>query len=238
MLITEGGTKRVALVSMFAVLSTVLDIMVTPSISAGVWFGWIFVISPINGILLGPLDGFITTLISVFVGHSLVFRDSVYEYVFTLGAPICSMVTGLLARGEWGKVFLYYTVLIALYLLDPLSRILPLWGIWDVLFAYFVLIVLVILNRVNRYGSRFRQGFLIALFAFLGLEADVLFRIFILVPGHAYSVFYGLTPEALVFIWSVPAPIITPVKVAFSTVLTFFFVPRLKRTLQAHNFTT
>lgn len=234
MLVIEGRTRRVALVSTFAVLSTVLDVMVTPSLSAGVWFGWIFVISPINGIILGPMDGFITTLISVLLGHSLVFRDSIYEFVFTLGAPICSMVVGLLVKGEWRKVFLYYTILIGAYFLDPLSRVLPIWGMWDTFLAYSALLVFIIF-RARVDTSRLKQGYLFALFTFLGLEADVLFRIFVLVPCRAYSAFYGLTPEALVFIWSVPAPIITPVKVAFSTALGFFLVPSLLRTLESRN---
>ena len=236
MLVTERRTRRIALISTFAVLSTVLDMMVTPSLSAGVWFGWIFVISPINGLILGPLDGFITTLISVLLGHSLVFRDSIYEFIFTLGAPICSLVTGYLVQGEWRKVFVYYTALIAGYFLDPLSRELPFWGMWDTFLAYTVLIVFIILNRGNQVSSSLKHGYLFALYTFLGLEADVLFRIFVLVPCQAYRIFYGLTPEALVFVWSVPAPVITPLKVAFSSALGFFLVPEIMRTLQTRNY--
>jgi hypothetical protein len=236
MLVTERRTRRIALISTFAVLSTVLDMMVTPSISAGIWFGWIFVISPINGLILGPLDGFITTLISVLLGHSLVFRDSIYEFVFTLGAPICSLVTGYLVRGEWKKVFVYYTVLIAAYFLDPLSRELPIWGMWDTFLAYSVLVAYIILTRASRINSNLKQGYLFALFTFLGLEADVLFRIFVLVPCQAYRIFYGLTPESLIFIWSVPAPLVTPLKVAFSSALGFFLVPEILRILQTRNY--
>ena len=231
----ERRTRRIALISTFAVLSTVLDIIVTPSLSAGVWFGWIFVVSPINGLILGPMDGFITTLISVLLGHSLVFRDSVYEFLFTLGAPICSLVTGFLVRGEWRKVFVYYTAVIAAYFLDPLSRVLPFWGMWDTLLAYSALIFFIILKGSVSINIRLKQGYLYALYTFLGLEADVLFRIFVLVPCQAYSIFYGLTPEALVFVWSVPAPIITPIKIAFSSALSLFLVPAILRTLQTRD---
>lgn len=220
-------TRRIALISTFAVLSTVLDSIVTPSFSAGVWYGWIFVMSPVTGILLGPRDGFIATLISVMAGHSLVFRETVYEYVFTLGAPIGSMISGLIFRGDWGKVLLYYTFMFASYFLTPVSRRLPIWGMWDCYVAYITLVVVFVLSRMNMFSLEGGTRHLFALCAFLGLEADILFRIFILVPCQTYRLFYGLTPEALALIWAVPAPLITPIKVALSTLVATMVCPPL-----------
>jgi thiamine transporter ThiT len=77
--ILKTKSQRIALIAMFSVISIVLDSIITPGFSAGVWFGWIFIMSPVNGLLLGPIDGFITTLLSVMIGHTVVFRESVYE---------------------------------------------------------------------------------------------------------------------------------------------------------------
>ena len=102
--------RRISLIVVFAVISIALDSLVTPGFSSGIWYGWVFIMSPISGIVLGPRDGFIATLISVIVGHSIVFRESVFEFVFTFGAPIGSAVAGLIFRGEKSKILVYYTI--------------------------------------------------------------------------------------------------------------------------------
>lgn len=64
-----------------------------------------------------------------------------------------------------------------------------------------------------------RIPFILAVAAFVGLEADVLFRIFVLIPGQTYRLFYGFDVETLKIIWGSGA-IITPMKVALSTIAT------------------
>ena len=103
---------RIAMIAMFSVISIVLDSIITPGFSAGVWFGWIFIMSPVNGLVLGPIDGFITTLLSVMIGHTIVFRESIYEYIFSLGAPVASLIAGLIYRQRKSLVMLYYIILV------------------------------------------------------------------------------------------------------------------------------
>jgi hypothetical protein len=217
--------------SIFIVISITLDSIITPSFSSGVWYGWIFVISPITGILLGPRDGFIATLISVILGHTLIFRESVYEYIFTLGAPICSMISAYTLRGELKKVFLYYIALLLFYFISPASRGLPIWGMWDCYLAFITIIVVGILKKTNKLNLVDSPRLHFALCTFLGLEADILFRIFVFVPLRAYDLFYGITREALALIWAIPAPLITPIKVAFSTIFSSLLVPRLLKAI-------
>ena len=61
--------------------------------------------------------------------------------------------------------------------------------------------------------------FLYGLCAFIGLEADILFRIFILIPGQTYLSIYGLPLEVLQSI-RVTGALITPFKVAISAIIT------------------
>jgi hypothetical protein len=233
--ILKTKSQRIATIAMFSVVSVVLDSIITPGFSAGVWFGWIFIMSPVNGLILGPLDGFITTLLSVMIGHTVVFRESVYEYIFTLGAPIASLTAGLIYRQRKSPVTLYFIVLLGAYFLTPISRSLPIWGMWDV---YLTLLVLLIWSLTNS-GSRFFDNprILLALASWVGLEADILFRIFILIPLRGYSFFYGLTPEVLVAIWAVPAPLITPFKVTISTIFAMILVPKLVKQVKNLEFT-
>ena len=228
-----GRSRTVSLVAIFAALGVVCDAVVTPGFSAGVWFGWIFTISTIAGMVLGPYKGFISILIAVMIGHSLVPRETIYEFIFTLGAPTGSMMSGFIFRGEWRRVFVFYTIMLASYFMTPISKRLPIWGMWDCYVAYGILIVLGVILSI-RGSDEIKRMSPFAVSAFLGLEADVLLRIFILVPLQTYRLLgevYGLTPEALVALWAVPAPIITPFKVLLSTFFATLIVPQIMRIL-------
>jgi hypothetical protein len=72
----------------------------------------------------------------------------------------------------------------------------------------------------------------LALATFTGLEADILFRILVLIPCNGYSVFYSLTPEVLKAIWAVSAPLITPFKVVLSTIISVLLVPRIENQVE------
>ena len=226
---------RIAMIAMFSVISIVLDSIITPGFSAGVWFGWIFIMSPVNGLLLGPIDGFITTLLSVMIGHTLVFRESIYEYIFSIGAPIASLIAGLIYRQRKRLVTLYYIILLGAYFLSPISRDLPIWGMWDVYVTLFILLIWIVTDSGSKFFDNHRN--LIAIATFSGLEADILFRIFILIPCNGYSIFYGLTPEVLKAIWAVPAPLITPFKVILSTLFSVILVPKLVQQAESLEFT-
>lgn len=225
-----GKSRTVSLVAIFAALGVVCDAIVTPGFSAGVWFGWIFIISPIAGMVLGPYNGFISILIAVMIGHSLVPRETIYEFIFTLGAPTGSMMSGFMFRGDWKKVFVFYTTMLVFYFITPISWRLPVWGMWNVYAAYVILLALGIIMSV-RGPDEIKHLSPFAVSAFIGLEADVLLRIFIFVPCQTYQFFYGLTPEALVAIWAVVAPIITPFKVLLSTFFATLIVPQIMRIL-------
>ncbi len=218
---------------MFAAITVVVDSIVMPGFSSGVWYGWVFLLSPINGIILGPVDGFITTLISVMIGHTVVFRESFYEYIFTLGAPIASLISAFVYRKR--NVIIYFALLLGAYFLSPVSRDLPIWGMWDIYLAFLVLLSWTIVKIGSKIDCLDRQSIRLAVAAFIGLEADILFRIFILVPCKGYSIFYGMTSQVLAAIWAVPAPLITPFKVMISVILTSLLVPRINKILNNFN---
>jgi len=214
-------SQFVSLVTVFAALNVVSDSLIgPPGFTSGVWYSWIYLVAPITGILIGPYAGFLSTLIGVTVGH-FIYPRGPYEFLFTLGAPIGAMVSGFMFRGKWKKVLLYYTMLLAIYFVTPVAWQLPLWGMWDVYVAYLLLLIVAVLMAKRGPWKLKCKGLICALAtsAFTGLEADVLFRIFIFVPGQTYWLFYGSTVEELVAIWGAGA-IITPIKVVISTLVT------------------
>ena len=226
-------SQFLAVVALFAAINIVFDsLMGLPELSSGVWYSWIFIVEPINGIVLGPFAGFLSSLIGVMIGHSIYFRD-VYEFLFTLGAPIGAMVAGFLFRGEWKPVLTYYTALLGFYFLTPIAWQLPICGMWVVYLAYFILLVVVVMmTRTGSWNPK-SKGLLyvIALSALIGLEADILFRIFILIPGQTYRLFYHYGAESLIPLW-VEAAAITPTKVAISILFTTTVGPPLVRVIK------
>lgn len=217
-------SRFVSKVALFTALTAVLDAVIIPQLSSGVWFGLVYLIVPTTGILLGPWMGFISIMTGVFVGHSISPRG-LEEFLFTLGAPIGALMSGFLYQKRWTPLFGFFTVLLLSYFLTPITHVLPFWGMWDVYIAYLLLLfgIGIIQLRSKWWENNWvRYG----LSAFIGLESDVLFRIFLFIPVGTYQTIYGLPEEILASIW-VAGALITPIKVAVSTLLTTFIAPRL-----------
>ena len=223
--------RKVALVATFAALNVITDSFAgLPEVPSGVWYSWNFLIVPITGIILGPWLGFAATFTGVMIGHYIYFIDA-YEFLFTVGAPIGAMVSAWLYMGKWKPVLAYYAALFAIYFMTPLSRDLPLWGMWDTYVAFAVLVAAIAWMQSSAWeGKSGKIPLILTVVAFVGLEADVLFRITVLVPGQAYKL-YGWNVETLRLIWSAGA-VGTPLKVALSTFATVAIGQPLIKTLR------
>jgi hypothetical protein len=214
------GSRLVALLGTFTAMLAVLDALpMVPGFYAGVWDSWVFVLSPLVGILMGPLLGAVSVLLGSLIGHLVVFRD-VFELFFMLGAAVGCAMAGFVFQTRWRPALATYTVLLMLYLLYPVSWALPLWGVWDILVGYCTLVffsLMVIRDALPEEGIR-RNTTLLILSSLIGLESDALFRVVLLVPGQTYWLFYGLNPTQLQLLW-IAAGIVTPIKVALGTAL-------------------
>ena len=228
-------TRMISMIAVFAALNVVFDAIIIPQFSSGVWFGLVYLIIPITGIVLGPYAGFLSTLMGVFVGHVISPRG-IEEFLFTLGAPLGAMISGLLFQKKWKMVFIYYTALLVSYFITPIAWQLPIWGMWDVYCAYLVLLITIVFIRLkgNRINPLKKDIFLYGFCAFIGLEADILFRIFIFIPGQTYQSIYGLPIAVLQSIW-VAGTLITPFKVAISIFITGLLGSRLESIFLRNN---
>jgi hypothetical protein len=219
--IGKNRSRIVAYLAVFIAMVTVFDVIpMVPGFYGGIWDSWIFLLAPLIGVLLGPLYGLVVVGLGSFLGHIIYFRDP-FELFFLLGAILGTACAALIFQRRWKPVLLIYTILLVGYFLYPVSWTLPLIGIWDILLAYVLVVLFSILITRNWWPTTQWTDLWVLLFfaAIIGLEADVLFRIFLLVPGQTYWLFYGLTPEALYWIW-LTAGIITPMKVALGTLFT------------------
>ncbi len=212
----------VSLIAIFAAFNVICDSLVSsPLPYSGVWHSWIFILEPLTGIILTPLASFFSVLIGVMIGHFVNFLD-VYEFLFTLGAPIGAMISSLIFRGKWSIALIYYTALLGAFFVTPVSWQLPFWGMWDVYLAFICLLITSVMVKKwktlwNTWSSS-RLIYILALSTFIGLEADVLFRIFILIPCQTYQLFYNWDVNALQGIWVLGA-VETSTKAALSTII-------------------
>ena len=215
-------SRFLALVAIFASLNVVCDsIAGIPQFLSGVWYSWIFMIEPLTGLILPPYAAFLSTFIGVMAGHVVYPRDT-YEFLFTIGAPIGSMISSLLYRGKYKIVLVYFLAFFAAYFATPISWQLPPWGMWDTYSAFVALLIASFAFSIKESDFKEKRQkmlpFLLAFYAFIGLEADILFRIFLFIPCQTYRLLF-FTIEELEFIW-LGGAIVTPIQVAISSLFT------------------
>jgi len=218
---TFTGSRSITLITIFAAMVAVLDsIPMIPGFYSGIWDSWGFMLSPIVGILLGPVLGAISVGLGGLVGHLIYFRDPL-ELVFMIGAPAGAGVAGLVYEQKWRIVLAIYSLLLLGYFMTPITWILSLLGIWDVLVVYVITLGLTLFSNLRKSESGIVDSTTskLVLGTVIGLEVDILVRIFILIPGQFWWFFYGIPVEELQLLWLV-AGVITPIKVILSAMAT------------------
>jgi hypothetical protein len=218
-----AGSRSITFTAIFAAMIAVLDsIPMIPGFYGGIWGSWAFMFSPLVGILLGPVFGLISVGLGGLVGHLVYFRDPI-EMVFMLGAPIGAGIAGLVFQERWQSVFAIYALFLVGYFVTPVTWSLSLLGVWDVLVSFVLILAVTVVSNLNKGGKEIfnSTNMKLILGAIIGLEADILVRIFILIPGQMWWLYYDMPLELLQGLWLV-AGVVTPIKVilaAFTTII-------------------
>ncbi|MFW9956726.1 MAG: hypothetical protein ACFFCT_01530 [Candidatus Odinarchaeota archaeon] len=218
---TFTGSRSITFTAIFAAMIAILDsIPMIPGFYGGVWDSWGFMLSPIVGILLGPVLGVVSVGLGGLVGHLVYFRDPI-ELLFMLGAPVGAGVAGLVFQERWKAACVIYSAMIIGYFLTPVTWSLSLLGVWDVLTGFALIFMITIVTSLNKVGTRILSStnLKMILATVIGLESDILARIFILIPGQMYWFYYAMPLEILQGLWLV-AGVITPIKVMLAAVAT------------------
>ena len=134
----------------------------------------------------------------------------------------------------------YYVSLLGAFFATPVSWQLPFWGMWDVYLAFACLLVAVVVTNKwkgfrNTQLAGVRLLCIVALCTFIGLEADVLFRIFILVPCQTYHIIYALDVSTLQLWWAAGA-VETSIKAALSTSISVMVTPSILKSVRKFGF--
>lgn len=185
----------------------------------GVWRSFMILIMPLEGIILGPTAGFTAALIGAIIGRVLRPRPGLLP-IFGFGEAIGALTTGLMFKGAWKHVLTLYLAMLSIYFIHPLGSVLPAWALWDVYIALaLTLITPHFTKKVLKEGVDPRRLMLcLALTSFIGVEADVLTRIFLFIPMGLYKMM-GIPEEALPLIW-IAGAVETPIESLISVIAT------------------
>ncbi|MGC8961799.1 MAG: hypothetical protein ACP5K1_05070 [Candidatus Bathyarchaeia archaeon] len=195
----EKSAGRSLIVSSTASLAALHALL---SVMPGVWRRWSIVLEPLEGLVAGPTGGVAAAFIGALAGRILKPDALPVENFFGFAEGIGALGAGLLAKGRWRLVASIYVIILAGFLLHPVARIIPLWTLWNIYLAFIVLLVSgllfkEVLNRRDPKGLPFRIGII----AFIAVELDVLFRIFMLIPLGLYRLYpipLELMPEIFI----------------------------------------
>jgi hypothetical protein len=172
------------------------------SVMPGVWRRWSIVLEALEGFVAGPTGGAAAAFAGALVGRALKPDAFMVENFFGFAEGVGALGAGLMAKGRWRHVALLYIVLLGAFLVHPVARIVPLWTLWDIYLAFTVLVASGLLfkglfNRGDPKGLTLRVG----VTAFIAVELDVLFRIFMLIPLGLYRLYpipLELMPEIFI----------------------------------------
>ncbi|MEM2122115.1 MAG: hypothetical protein QXE79_00595 [Candidatus Bathyarchaeia archaeon] len=194
-----GAASRGLIISLTASLAALHALL---SVMPGVWRRWSIVLEPLEGFIAGPTGGVAAAFTGALVGRILKPDSFLVENFFGFAEGVGALGAGFLAKGRWRPVASIYIVLLGAFLAHPVARIVPLWTLWDIYLAFTLLTVIGlffkgILNRRDPKGLPFRVG----VTAFIAVELDVLFRIFMLIPLGVYRLYpipLELMPEIFI----------------------------------------
>jgi hypothetical protein len=217
-------TRLLALVALFAALHGSLAAV------PGIWGpsevarSFVIFVESLEGMILGPAAGFASASIGCMLGRIIRPREEGFllSVAFGMGEAVAALMAGLIFKKKWSLVLVIYSAMLAAFLADPLtwSVPLPLWTLWDTFLAFFMIVPAhLVVRRALAEGKRAeRLGAAVALTTFVSTEADMLFRIFLLIPLGFYAL-YPIPVEILPVVFTLGA-VVTPLEAALSTVAT------------------
>ncbi|MFH0748514.1 MAG: hypothetical protein V1915_01125 [Candidatus Bathyarchaeota archaeon] len=144
------------------------------------------------------------------ISHTVVSFDP-FEYFFTIGASVGALTSSLIFRQKVRPVLLFFLALFIAYFLTPTAVTLPLWALLDTYTAFIVLLTAIFFKR--KLYNLTKGRFSLLLSALIGLEADILFRLFLFVPLGTYNWLYDFSIDFVESVWVISS-FITPIQVS------------------------
>lgn len=205
----SSRTKVLASIAIFSALYAVMRIIPTvPMIGVeGAYFSLSDVLAPIYGIVLGPYLGGASVLIGTFIGMSA--KPPVFLGLDFLPAFVNAVALGFLMRRKWVPVVALFALLLAGFVLNPLTV-----NFVNVGFAFpfswvhiiaFVLLLSPFGRKAGKWVERGKAQTAVAGFAILAFIGTMMQHLTgnILYENIFVYVNHFMTPESLALRWNV-----------------------------------
>ena len=136
--------RSLALVSMFAALNLIVDIIpFSPTIGVpGTFFRLGWVLSPITGILLGPIAGGISCTIAGFLSIAMGIQPWTFGIFTPFRSGLSALQSGLLAQNRWKLALVLLSFLIGVWFMLPNGR-----EAWPLISFHIVGVLFIIMLR-------------------------------------------------------------------------------------------
>jgi len=177
-------SRQLTLTALFGALHALLYL-----VSFGTWRNWAIYIESMEGIILGPKIGFLAALLGSVIPR-IIRPDDTWMFAI-IAEPVSVLLAGFLARTKWKPVLAAYAIMLSAYFLHPFGRMLPLWTILDVLLALFLVYPTAKVSRYLFGHDVKRLSVALLLVSFVCVATDSLVRVFLLIPGGLYGLFFS-----------------------------------------------
>ncbi len=209
-------SKHVRKSSYVALVAALVALHVILRFIPGPWRTMSILMEPLEGIIAGPIAGFIAGSLGSIAGR-MAKPDVIFvENLFGVGEAIGALAAGLMFKKKGAYILVAYIALLAIFLLHPLARIIPLWTLWDIYLALVATVPGAMFVRKYWADPSNPKMMMLAVgfTAFISVELDTLVRVFLFTVCGLYQV-YGLTVEALPAIFVLGA-FQTPIEAAYT----------------------
>jgi hypothetical protein len=208
-------TKEIALISVLAALHMILSVPPGP-----VGFRRLsIVLEPLEGMIGGPILGFVAATIGWIGGRVLRPEGFFIENFFAFAEGMGALAAGLLAVKKWRTTAIIYGALLVSFLASPFAIQVPLWTLWDTYLGFIAIFPAAIIIRRTDFKNPRAKSLVLptALITFVAVELDAMTRLFMLADLGLYQL-YGLPAGA----WStvfVAGAFQTPIEAVYSVIV-------------------
>jgi hypothetical protein len=194
----QTKTLKIALISTFAVINILGSIIpITPIIGvSGAFFKLSWIIAPITGLILGPLDGGVSCMISSLIITALGFQDWTFGPLSLVRSAISAFQAGMIASKRWKVSASILTLLIVTWIILPIGRESAITLVFHLTGLVFIVLFRDKINSFLNHDEMKMKVFGIAVVSYCGNISRHLFG------NILYATFFKL--PSIVFISAMP----------------------------------
>jgi len=177
------------------------------------------VLEPLEGMIGGPLLGFLAATIGWVGGRAVRPEGFFIENFFGFAEGAGALGAGFLATKRWWVAAIIYGGMLVAFLVSSFARQIPLWTLWDTYLGFVAIFPAARVAKKTDFKLPRAKSLTpaIALITFVAVELDAMTRLFMLADLGLYQM-YGLPPGAWFTVF-IAGAFQTPIEAVFSVLV-------------------